>query len=182
MTGDVVSYSGPGPGSNGHQETKSLLGDEKRSPSNRSIQSANNRSAPSSPIRESGGHVPFQAHVDWQLISRSAGSRPTSPTPRASLASLGARARKSHQSGTKSAEDVQRFVESGKVRELKTCLRLQHWMPYDPARSRLWQVISGYHIKDKATMDSLYWDTVKQIYGTLGIFYIILIRSPIIDY
>ena len=168
MTGEVVSYSGPGPGSNGHQETKSLLGDENGSPSGRSIQSSNNRSLPSSPIRELGGHLPFQAHVDWHLISRSAGSRPTSPTPRASLASLGARSRKAQQSGTKSADDVQRIVESGKLRELKSCLRLQHWMPYDSARSKLWNVISSFHIKDKATMDSLYWDTVTQIYGTLG--------------
>jgi hypothetical protein len=30
------------------------------------------------------------------------------------------------------------------------------------------QIICSIHVKDKATMDSLYWDTVKQIYGTHG--------------
>ena len=31
------------------------------------------------------------------------------------------------------------------------------------------QIICSFHVKDKATMDSLYWDTVKQIYGTHGL-------------
>lgn len=31
------------------------------------------------------------------------------------------------------------------------------------------QILCGFHSKDKTIGDSLYWDTVSQIYGTLGI-------------
>ncbi|XP_057372879.1 GTPase-activating protein skywalker-like isoform X1 [Daphnia carinata] len=160
MTGEVVSYSGPGPGdSNSHNVEPPIENDAEIG--------KQNSSPPSSPRR-----CPFQQYVDVDKLGRISG---TSVLDSPGISSLGRRSngrasfmgvrRRSHLHN-KTAEEVERIVQAGKIRELKNCIRSHQWLPFDCVRSRLWQIICSVHVKDKATMDSLYWDTVKQIYGT----------------
>ena len=108
-------------------------------------------SAPSSPTRALQ-HFPFQPHVDWELVSRTPGilQQPVSPG-RSSLrgsfrkGSIG-RIRRKSASNYKTSDEVERIVQSGKSRDLKSCLRNHHWLPFDGTRSRLWQVIFRHFI------------------------------------
>ena len=97
-------------------------------------------------------HPPFQPHVDWDRLCRNPDilTAPVSPG-RGSLSSRAGsfrkgslsrvRLRSRSSSHFKTAEEVDRIIDGGKGRDLKTCLRSQHWLPFDGARSRLWQVI-----------------------------------------
>lgn len=133
MTGEVVSYSGPGPGpadAINCQQQEVDLGKDGRAVS---------------PAKR----FPFQAFVDWHAIDGPAESLANSPARtslgRRSLVGagslLGAR-RKALGRHAKSADEVERIAETGKLRELKHCLRVHSWPPADPVRSRLWQVTS----------------------------------------
>ncbi|XP_046461837.1 GTPase-activating protein skywalker-like isoform X1 [Daphnia pulex] len=159
MTGEVVSYSGPGPGESNLIEPPAE-NDVEEGKDNHSV------SSPSSPRR-----CPFQPYVDVDQLGRITGTAVLDSPGRSSLGRksnrgsfMGVR-RRSHLHN-KTADEVERIVQTGKVRELKNCIRFHQWLPFDCVRSRLWQIICSIHVKDKATMDSLYWDTVKQIYGT----------------
>lgn len=146
MTGEVVSYSGPGPGDstgqtieppetkeNGTQDGK--MQDEKIQDGRRSC------SPPSSPRR-----CPFQTFVDVDQLGRTTGTSVLDSPGRGSIGRrsivggsfMGVR-RRTHLHN-KTAEEVERIVQAGKVRELKNCLRSHHWMPFDCVRSQLWQV------------------------------------------
>lgn len=140
MTGEVVSYSGPGPGDTENQANnhESTLQENQEKNGRRSA-------SPASPSKR----FPFQPCVDWDQISPAAGSVPVSPgrtsVGRRSLGTgsfLGSR-RKS-QAHSKSADEVERIAQTGKVRDLKHCLRVHSWLPFDGARSRLWQVTSAF--------------------------------------
>lgn len=150
MTGEVVSYSGPGPGENEkdfNNQEQSALADTLKKDEQRSA-------SPSSPTKR----LPFQSFVDWDQINQAAGSVNDSPgrasISRRSLGAgsfLGAR-RKSH-THNKSAEEVERIAQTGKVRDLKHCLRANSWLPFDGVRSRLWQVL-GFNFKSEPQFES----------------------------
>jgi len=119
MTGEVVNYSGPGPGEKGADATD-------RSP----------------PLSPSSHQFPFQTFVRQDqlasALSAAASGRGLSSPDRKSS---GVGVRRKHHS--KTVEEIQAIVEARKLRELKNCLRSNHWMPNDGVRSRLWQVRTG---------------------------------------
>ena len=132
MTGEVVSYSGPGPG-----ESKTA-----EHPAGNEIEEGRRScSPPSSPRR-----CPFQIHVDVDQLGRIAGTSVLDSPGKSSLGrrSIGSGSfmgvRKRTHLHNKTAEEVERIVQAGKVRELKNCIRNHHWLPFDCVRSRLWQV------------------------------------------
>jgi len=124
MTGEVVTYSGPGPGGS------------------HDVDQGNNSQS---------SHYPYQPYIDWEKINFSCAGNISGN-------------RKKNQ--IKSIEEIQQLVDAKKLNELKNCLRNNQWLPNNNIRARLWQVLSSFHNKDNDTMYLLYWDTVKQIYGT----------------
>lgn len=137
MTGEVVSYSGPGPGESSDQTTEQTpTAEENVEEGRRSC------SPPSSPHR-----CPFQPHVDVEQLGQSAGTSVLESPGRGSVSrrsitgSLMGVRRRTHLHN-KTAEEVEKILQVGKVRDLKSCLRSHHWMPFDCVRSRLWQVIN----------------------------------------
>ena len=117
MTGEVVNYSGPGPGEKGADAT--------------------DRSPPLSP-----SSFPFQTFVRYDqlacVLSAAASGRGLSSPDRKS-GGVGVR----RKNNSKTVEEIQAIVEARKLRELKNCLRSNHWMPNDGVRCRLWQVRTG---------------------------------------
>lgn len=133
MTGEVVSYSGPGPGESNLIEPPAE-NDVEEGKDNHSV------SSPSSPRR-----CPFQPYVDVDQLGRITGTAVLDSPGRSSLGRksnrgsfMGVR-RRSHLHN-KTADEVERIVQTGKVRELKNCIRSHQWLPFDCVRSRLWQV------------------------------------------
>lgn len=135
MTGEVVSYSGPGPGpGESNLIEPPAENDVEEGKDNHSV------SSPSSPRR-----CPFQPYVDVDQLGRITGTAVLDSPGRSSLGRksnrgsfMGVR-RRSHLHN-KTADEVERIVETGKVRELKNCIRSHQWLPFDCVRSRLWQV------------------------------------------
>ena len=133
MTGEVVSYSGPGPGESNIIEPPAENDVEEEKANSTS-------SPPSSPRR-----CPFQHYVDVDQLGRITGTAVLDSPGRNSLGRrsnrgsfMGVR-RRSHLHN-KTADEVERIVQTGKVRELKNCIRYHQWLPFDCVRSRLWQV------------------------------------------
>jgi len=96
-------------------------------------------------------HLPYQPYIDWEKINFS------------STEKINGNQKKNQ---VKTIEEIQQLVDARKLTELKSCLRNNQWPPNDSIRTRLWQVLSSFHNKDNDAMYLLYWDTVKQIYGT----------------
>lgn len=140
MTGEVVNYSGPGPGDSTDQTTTNH---QTPTEDNNIEEGRRSCSPPSSPHR-----CPFQPHVDVENLGQTAGTSVLESPGRGSVTSrrsitgslMGVR-RRTHLHN-KTAEEIEKILQAGKVRELKSCLRNHHWMPFDCVRSRLWQVIN----------------------------------------
>lgn len=52
--------------------------------------------------------------------------------------------------------------------QAKQILRDTDWSMGSPARENLWRELCRHHSREKDFGDYYYWDTVKQIYGTTG--------------
>ena len=149
MTGDIASYCGPGPGPDSAStlidRTERCVGVDDSVISGASILPAS---------------FPFQPFVRSDSIYCRAAS-----SPEKRYFSLRRRRRRNRRT----VDEIHNLLANDKLKDLKSCLRASHWTPGDGVRSRLWQMLCSFHTKDKATMSLLYWDTVKQIYGTLGV-------------
>ncbi|XP_065575858.1 GTPase-activating protein skywalker-like isoform X2 [Artemia franciscana] len=71
----------------------------------------------------------------------------------------------------KTSDDLEELVRSSKAGELKTVIRDCYWSLNDPVRSRLWLLLASRHssgnLEEQGSLEEMYWDTVKQIFGSV---------------